>query len=254
MKLTEYDNNHRAVINPDDVVKPVDKCPKTVITCFAHDLVEYAAKTYECSVVTRLYTATGAIPLYQTKLNGQSIGIFMSLVGAPAAVSQYEELFALGVENIVVFGCCGVLDGTIDDCSIIIPDRAVRDEGTSFHYLPAGDEVKVNQKSFQTVIDFFDSKGLKYTVGKVWTTDGIYRETRDKVRRRKEEGCICVDMECSAVSALAQFRDKNIAQFFYAADNLDQEDWDQRSLRNDKKFDVKTKILELALCLAAKIE
>lgn len=250
MKLTEYDENQRAVINPDDVVEHIEECPRTVITCFAHDLIEYAVRVYECELVTRLYSANGAIPLYKTNVNGQTIGVIMSMAGAPAVVSQYEELFALGVENIVVFGTCGVLVNTIDDCSIIIPDCALRDEGTSFHYAPVSDEIKVNQKSFETIIDFFKTERLKYTVGKVWTTDGIYRETRDKVERRKAEGCICVDMECSAVSALAQFRDKNITQFFYAADNLDNENWEERSLKNDKNFDVKTKILKLAMGLA----
>lgn len=61
----------------------------------------------------------------------------MSGTGASAAVNEYEELFALGIESIVVFGTCGVLDSSIKDCAILLPTLAYRDEGTSFHYAQA---------------------------------------------------------------------------------------------------------------------
>ena len=84
----------------------------------------------------------------------------------------------------------------------------------------------------------------------MWTTDAPYRETRKKVLDRKKEGCICVDMECSAISALAQFRNKEIFQFFYAADNLDSAKWDKRSLGNNEKLSDKEKIGLLAIKFA----
>lgn len=90
-------------------------------------------------------------------------------------------------------------------------------------------------------------------MGKVWTTDAFYRETKDKVKRRKEQGCICVDMECSANAAVAQFRGKELIQFFYAADNLDSEEWDVRSLSNYDKLEEKDRIAVIALELALKI-
>ena len=89
--------------------------------------------------------------------------------------------------------------------------------------------------------------------GKDWTTDAPYRETRDKVLKRKEQGCVCVDMECSAMSAVAKFRGKELFQFFYAADNLDGAKWDQRSLGNDELLSEKEKIIYLALDLALKM-
>ena len=160
----------------------------------------------------------------------------------------------MGAERIVVFGTCGVLDRSIASCGIILPDRAVRDEGTSYHYAPASDEIAVNAKALPAMRAFFDFANVDYTVGKVWTTDAIYRETREKVARRKAEGCVCVDMECSAFAALSQFRNKPIAQFFYAADNLDSEKWDARSLGNHESVDEKYAIVELALALAAKLD
>jgi purine-nucleoside phosphorylase len=90
--------------------------------------------------------------------------------------------------------------------------------------------------------------------GKVWTTDAPYRETRNKVLKRKEEGCLCVDMECSAITALAQFRNKEIFQFFYAADNLDSAKWDKRSLGSNEKLSDKEKIGLLAIEFAVSIK
>ena len=107
-----------------------------------------------------------------------------------------------------------------------------------------GDEIAVNVSSLDRMTRFFSQTGIRYRVGKVWTTDGIYRETRDKVARRKAEGCICVEMECAAIAALARFRNRSVSQFFYSADNLDNDVWEMRSLANESQRDVKHVIMD----------
>lgn len=169
------------------------------------------------------------------------------------SVGMLEDVYQMGVEKIIVFGTCGVLDSSIEDCSIIIPNKAVRDEGTSYHYAEAADEIRVNEKYMGILTELLEELQVKYTVGKVWTTDAFYRETKAKVERRKEQGCICVDMECSANAAIAQFREKELIQFFYAADNLDSEEWDVRSLGNYDKLEEKDRIAAVALELALRI-
>ena len=159
----------------------------------------------------------------------------------------------MGIKKAVVFGTCGVLEKNIEDCSIIIPDSAVRDEGTGYHYVPASDEIEVNQKYLGLFTDMLEEMQIHYMVGKVWTTDAFYRETPAKVKRRKEMGCICVDMECSANAAVAEFREKDLVQFFYAADNLDAEKWDKRSLSNQARIEDKDRIAAIALELATRI-
>lgn len=94
---------------------------------------------------------------------------------------------------------------------------------------------------------------MDFTEGKVWTTDAFYRETRAKFEKRKAQGCVCVDMECSALMALAQFRGIDVFEFFYAGDNLDREQWDPRSLSTHAKLDEKDRAAYLALELARKI-
>lgn len=253
MKLTEFDEEKTAILNPELFYDKLPECPKTLVTCFAENLVEYALSTYPCRIIGKWSCANCELPLYEIIYNGNKIGFIMSLVGASATVAEYEELFAMGVENILVFGTCGVLDGNISDCSVIVPSSAVRDEGTSYHYLPESDEIAVNVGLFDKMTDHLDKKSIKYTVGKTWTTDAIYRETKGKMLRRKEEGCICVEMECSAVAAVAKFRSKAVGQFFYAADNLDSDTYDERSIANGARVDVKRKILDLALDMALEI-
>ena len=80
-----------------------------------------------------------------------------------------------------------------------------------------------------------------------------YRETAEKASRRRAAGCVCVDMECSAVAALAQFRGKEVFQFFHGADSLDGERWDRRGLGSEFDLTEKDKIAQLALELAAEI-
>ena len=111
----------------------------------------------------------------------------------------------------------------------------------------------VNSSLADKFIDILDELCCSYTRGKVWTTDAFYRETPDKMKLRKEQGCICVDMECSAVAAVADFREKEVFQFFYAADNLDADKWDMRSLDNHDKLDEKDKVAVIAMKMAVRL-
>ncbi|WP_310604156.1 nucleoside phosphorylase [Anaerosporobacter sp.] len=253
MILEEFDKNQSAVLNAFDIIKPVEGFPKIAVSCFARFTFDRLLNELGAVQITSIYTANMENPVYKANYRGIEVALFMSSVGAPACVGAIEELFAMGTEKLILFGTCGVLDASISECSVIIPDRAMRDEGTSFHYAPSSDEIAVNPKYIDLFTDILDKHGCKYHTGKVWTTDAVYRETRDKVNMRKEQGCICVDMECSAVAALAQFREKEIFHFFYAADNLDAEEWDARSLSNETNPLEKDKIATLAMELAVAI-
>lgn len=253
MVLEEFDKNKKAVINPTDIVESVIGMPKVIVTCFARETFQRMLNDFGGERIAETTLANMVIPIYKTTYKNVEIGLFLSDVGAPGCVGALEDIYAMGAEKVIMFGTCGVLDASIEDCSIIIPNAAVRDEGTSFHYAPPSDEIVVNPKymnAFQKILEKF---GCNYTVGKVWTTDAFYRETPEKVACRKKAGCICVDMECSAVAAVAQFREKEVFQFFYAADNLDHEKWDARSLSNLSNLSEKDKVAMIAMEFAAYI-
>ncbi|MGL5315345.1 MAG: nucleoside phosphorylase [Peptostreptococcaceae bacterium] len=250
MILEQFDKHKFAVINAFDIIKPIDGFPKIAVTCFARFTFDRLVKELKGIKITSTSTANMEIPIYKANYKGIEVALFISYVGSPGCVAVIEDIFAMGAEKLIIFGTCGVLDSSIEDCSVIIPNMAMRDEGTSFHYAPPSDEIVVNPKYIDTFTNILDDHKLKYNIGKVWTTDGIYRETREKVKLRKEQGCICVDMECSAVAALSQFREKDIFHFFYAADNLDCEEWDVRGLSNEANPLEKDRIATLAMELA----
>ena len=253
MLLEQFDNAKEAIINPYDIVEKVPGMPKVAVACFEGKTFDRLVENLAGEQIAAISNANTEFPIYKINYKGKEIALYMIDMGAAGAGGNLEELYAMGVEKLVVFGSCGVLDKTIEDCSIIIPDAAVRDEGLSYHYAPPSDEIRVNLKYIPEFTKILEKVNISYTIGKVWTTDAFYRETKAKMTKRREQGCICVDMECSAMAAVAQFREKELFQFFYAADNLDGDAWDRRSLSSDVRFTEKDRFAQLALELAVKI-
>jgi len=254
MSFIEFDPALRAVINPEEKHPRIPGCPGTAVCCFPKNLIEYALGRYGGEEIAWYKSANGNTPLYRTNVRGTELCLMMAFVGAPMAAMQFEDLFAWGVERVVLFGTCGALDGSIGDCAIILPDRAIREEGTGFHYAPPSREIEANVGTLDMMQRFFTEKKLPHITGKVWTTDAFFRETPGKVERYRSEGCLAVEMECSALAAVARMRQKQVAQFLYAADNLDSAIWEARSLANDAALDAKCALMELALELGVRWE
>ncbi len=252
--ITEsFRSDPTAVINPEDIVSAIPGFPAVAVTCFSGVTFERLCRELSAEPIREAVSgdANGAIAVYRASWKGCDFALYLSRVGAAGCVGMLEDIFVFGAKAVVVFGTCGVLDGSIRDCGVILPTSAVRDEGTSYHYAPASETIAVNVDTLSAAERVFNDLGVEYVKGKVWTTDGFYRETRTLVDLRKKEDCIAVDMECSALAAVAQFRKKRLLQFFYAADNLDAETWDARSLSNERNLFEKDRIAFLAMELAS---
>ena len=253
MLLTQFDDNPRAVINPGYSQPEVPDFPETLISVFSHFLFDALVEFLGGKVIAQTNNVDGIWPVYEVSYNGKRFGFYKAHLGAPASVSGFEEVIALGARRIILLGNCGVLDRNIQDCGIIIPTRGIRDEGTSYHYAPASDYIDINKKyipEFKAVCRKF---GYPYVEGTTWTTDAFYRETPKKVESRKAMGAVCVEMECSAIQAMCDFRGVEFFQFLYAGDNLDHSSWDPRSLSGSARLDDKQKIALLAFELACAI-
>ena len=144
MLLQEFDPNPSAVINPWGNIKPVQDCPRVAVSCFELRTFDRMVERLGGVEIMRLKKANWDAPVYRTEYKGVEIALFEAYVGAAGCMGVLEELFAAGVEKLVLFGTCGVLDRSIGDCGIIIPTVALRDEGASFHYAPPSDEIEVN--------------------------------------------------------------------------------------------------------------
>lgn len=252
MLLEEYDSG-RAVIEPADLIGPIPDIPKVAVSCFSRVTFARMLEGLPAHQIGVCKCANLETPVYRAEIDGADYILVDMEVGAPCCTGMLEELYAMGVQTVVLFGNCGVLDRSIEDCSIIVPTAALRDEGTSYHYLPSSDEIEVNREYGALLCGLLDELDLHYTRGKTWTTDAFYRETPEKLRRRREQGCVCVEMECSAAFAVAEYRKKGLCMFFYAGDNLDAEQWDKRRLSAHSMVEEKDRIAQIAIALAARI-
>lgn len=248
MLLEEFDNNKIAILNPEDFHEKMEDMPKTCVSFFSKSIMKEIVENYQVTQIAKIVNSTAVFPVYKTNINGTEIAIFQSAVGAPACVSNYEELISMGIKNFLLVGCCGCLDSSIEDYSIIIPTSAIRDEGTSYHYAPSSDETEINKEVVNIIEKTIKDLGLNYRKGKTWTTDAIFRETKLKAEKRKKQGAITVEMECSAMNIVSKFRGVNFGQIFYAADNLGGEQYDPRSLISEEKtINDKFKIIPIAI-------
>lgn len=226
----ESDMDVQAMINPTDAIKPIPGFPKVCISTFSKKIIDKFATHKNTEILGVLQTANGETPIYKINYEDKEFAFYLSLVGAPAAVSCMEEVIAMGAEKLIFFGSCGVLNEDAVQKRLIVPTAAVRDEGTSYHYMAPSDEIIPDGDMTGVLKKCMEQNGCLYAEGKIWTTDAIYRETRSLIHKRKQMGCIAVDMEYSALLAAAKYRNVSFIQFFYGADSLDQEEWDIRDL------------------------
>ena len=248
--MERYSKEKVAVINPIDFVKKIDGMPEVGIACYSHVLFNKIIEKYQGEVIGELDYTDTVKKIYRIEYKGNKYAMFMMSVGAPAAATCIEDVHAMGCNKFIVFGNCGVLDKKVVDLAIIIPNRAIRDDGLSYHYIEDNFFIDINKKYSNIFKRILNNKGYSYIEGTTWTTDAFYRETKEKVIRMKNNGAICVEMEAAALQAVCDFRGIDLMTFFYAADNLDNDYWDKRSLSGHEKIDDKILVMELALELA----
>lgn len=237
----------------NDSRKVIPVLPKIAIGVFSTKLFEYMVKSFKNKKVGYFGGAGVHRPVYIIEYKNNPFVIFNAGISAPWISSDIEDLNFNGVDTFIIFGNCGVLNKNIKDCSIIIPNKAFRDEGTSYHYLPDSESIKVNTEFKDDFVKILNKYSFTYTEGATWTTDAFYRETKDKIEYFKKKGAICVEMEASAISAVCKRKGLHYFTFYYAGDNLDSIKWDRRSLSQEVNMEKKKEIPILAIELANKI-
>lgn len=224
------DLSEPALFSPSDTTKKIDDFPELCVSTFSENIIQTFSSLSNTEKIAELYTANGTIPVYKIRYKNIDIAFYLSRVGAPACVTGFEEIVAMGAKKFVLFGSCGVLDDDKVKGNIIIPVSAVRDEGTSYHYIAPSSEIEAETQSVQILEHVLSSCGYPYVKGKTWTSDGIYRETISAIQERRQEGCLVVEMECASMLAAAKYRHIPFLQFLYGADNLSSDTWEIRDL------------------------
>ena len=225
--IIEHDPHPEAIINPPPG-KDGFRLPERAVLCFPKETIDSVVADGTLTPVHSLRSAMGKHPIYAVEAFGTTIAVCQPGLTAPFAAAFLDEMIALGVRKVIACGTCGVLDGDMPKGMVVIPTSAVRDEGTSYHYLPPSREVQPAPSAISTIMDVLQAHKCEYTCGKTWTTDGIYRETATRVKRRREEGCLTVEMEAAAMFAVARFRGIQIGMLLGCGDDVSGEVWDER--------------------------
>ena len=195
---------------------PRFKPPKGVILCYQKDLLRFIERNYDVFVPRG--ATTGLRLLRDTD---KSIGVAADFgFGAPVAVAVMEVLIALGVKEFVSLGYAGTIQKHIQIGGTVLCDRAIRDEGTSYHYIENAKYATATDVMTERLREALENQKRMFTVGTSWTTDAPYRETRLEVEKYQSEGVSTVDMEASALFALAQYRNVSIGAVFAISDSL----------------------------------
>ena len=246
--LLEFDPTIPAIIEPSHVVQDIS-APEVCVFCFFGDVIKDLQKEGRLRKISSHTWEDLDRPLYEMEFEGRRVGVFQPGVGAPLTAALMEEVIASGCRKIVACGGAGVLDGRGIATLLDRSDAAVKDEGTSFHYLPPGREIEADQEVVDVMEHVLREKGIEYTKVKTWTTDAPYRETPEKIKLRKAEGCLTVEMETAAFFAVAHFRGVPFGQILYGGDDVSGNSWDRRNWHN--RLEVRQNLFWLAvdICL-----
>ena len=264
LPILEYDSDKSAVLMPNHDNISV-QLPSKAVFAFLGDEIDQYALSRKATIVANFESATKKYPIYvleekvekkvgdkadenadeKVEEETQKICLVQAPVGAPAAVQILDWLISYGVREVISAGSCGSLVDYAENV-FLVPYKALRDEGTSYHYLPPSRYVDVSERSRHAILQTLQAHNLPYHEVKTWTTDGFFRETKGKVASRKQEGCAVVEMECSALAACAQMRGIVWGEILYTADTLhDVENYDERNWGGDSKA------YALELCIEA---
>jgi uridine phosphorylase len=170
--------------------------------------------------------------------------------GAPTAVMTLEELAAFRINKFVNIGTAGGLQQNMDIGDIVLCDRAIRDEGTSNHYLPDEKYAFACPDLTENLCTAFEKKGIEYSKGTSWTTDAPYRETVDELRQYRSDGVATVEMEVSALFAAGAYRGVGVSAILVVSDILSEEIWNQ-GYHSTEKLEGLKKIFEVVLEMIA---
>jgi uridine phosphorylase len=205
-----------------------DIAPVAVL-CFFNELLDEMAQDGLLETKYVLRSEIGHNPVYEFLTEEGPVSVIHPGVGAPLAAGFVEEIASLGVTTLVACGSAGALVEKLDLGHVMIVASALRDEGTSFHYAAPSRIIEADPLGVLVLGEVLDEHQIEHFVGRTWTTDAFFRETRSRVNRRIDEHCSVVDMESSAFIAVARYRGLRFAQVLYAGDTLAGKEWDSRS-------------------------
>jgi uridine phosphorylase len=190
--------------------------PEAVVVCLQRHLPERMRWRIPIRRVGKMMA-----DLYVVQKTHGRVAVLTNLgEGAPMIAALTEELIAFGVKRIISMVWGGGLQPDLKPGDIVVCDRAVRDEGTSHHYLPPEKYAQADPALAGRLKQAIEARGRRPQVGTTWTTDAPYRETREEVTQYQREGVKTVEMEIAALFTLGRVRNVQVASAVAVGDSL----------------------------------
>lgn len=196
--------------------------PVGVIFCYSKSLMKYVLENHK-AVKVGGFNYGEMYLLGETNRKVAIIGNFG--IGSPVVVALLEELIAFGVKKFISIGTAGTLQKNITIGNLMVCERAIRDEGTSHHYLKNSKYSYASKGMTDKIKKSLEKFKQKYFIGTSWTIDAPYRETVAEARQYQKEGVATVEMEASALFAVAQYRNVELGSIFTISDSLAELQW-----------------------------
>lgn len=217
--------------NDEPIIKPSDFAPRELdfvrlsIIVFIHRVYEWMKSTAALTSQIVMEKEEGLIGAKRFFATREGLAVFHSYFGAPPTVTLAEALIASGIKKHIVFGEAGSLSSEIGIGEILIPTFAIREEGTSYHYLPSNIQARPSANLLKRIETILNENNVQYKEGGVWTTDAPFRETMSKVLSYSKSGVLAVEMECSAMFCLSMYRQAETAAVLVISDSLHEGVW-----------------------------
>ena len=210
---------------------PDIKPPKDLIMCYSPTLFEHIKNEYNAKFIPDVF----GVYFYIIEENESQIGICGGFgIGAPIAAILIEELSVFGIKNFISIGVAGCLQKDIELGTMIVCDKAIRDEGVSHHYIKKDKFAYPSQILTDKVINILKNRDQRYKIGGSWTIDAPYRETLPELVKYRNEGILTVEMEAAAIFAVTKYLNLNSSAIFTISDYLTEDGWELHFHRTEK--------------------
>jgi len=196
--------------------------PSAVILCYSRSLMEHFADSYDGQESDQYYG-----DLYVFEETDYTVGVLGNFgIGAPATAMVMDDLVADGVDTFLSIGHAGCLSESVEMGEFIVCSKAIRDEGTSHHYVESEKYARPSDSLVETIRQTLREREEPFHVGPSWTTDAVYRETKAEIEQYAGAGVLTVEMEASAVFTVADHRGVDAGAMFVVSDYLGLSEWE----------------------------
>ncbi len=224
-----YDIETEPIINASDFYGEPKHLVDVCLILYSWEIQEHLLNTFKCEKIGELGVCNGKIPIYKINYKGKNVAFYLTGIGsAVASCLCYETSWVTGAKKFVMFGSCGSLDREKTNGKFIVPTESYRGEGCSYYYAPPADYIEIRNAHKLSAI--FAELDVPHVLGRNWSTDSMMRETKGLVAKRKEEGCISVEMELAGVQAVCDFYDLELYDFLEAGDVLEESGYEVEGL------------------------